>query len=87
MGDKIGPESIENLSRNRCKNLSDFGSLLGPILVDFEGQNELKFGGNAIENGSSNRKVSKREFAAICNENEGSFMFGRFEFDEKFIPK
>ena len=87
MGDKIGPESIENLSRNRCKNLSDLGSLLGPILVDFEGQNGLKFGGKAIENGSSNRKVSKREFAAICNENEGCFMFGRFEFDEKFIPK
>ena len=87
MGDKIGPESIENLSRNRCKNLSDFGSLLGPILVDFEGQNELKLGGNAIENGSSNRKVSKREFATICNENKGFFMFGRFAFDKKFIPK
>ena len=87
MGDKIGPESIENLSRNRCKNLSDLGSLPGPILVDFGGQHGLKFGGNAIENGSSNRKVSKREFAAICNENEGFFMFGRFEFDEKFIPK
>ena len=54
--------------KNGPKIRPDLECISGGILVDFGGQNEMKFREKALRKETRRRKRQKRVFIAICNE-------------------
>ena len=62
------PKSIKKRLKKRPKNRPDLECISGVMLVDFGGQNEMKFREKALRKDSTQQKGQKRVFIVICNE-------------------
>ena len=66
-GAQMEAKSIKKRFKNLPKNQPDLECTSRVILVNFGGQNEMKFREKALRKETRRRKGQKRVFIAICN--------------------